>query len=179
MAKRRYIVGAEYTVHQVFSAIRNKQKKFRKAKLTGLRIRNFFLHGIVCVNCGRVGTIFKVERINSNLPHKYSRWHLNLYTADNILMTADHIIPKSRGGKTEIDNLQPMCLYCNSKKGNSMPGDPIKSLRTEKKRPKKLKRIDLKNLDFKRLLSLLWLYRAIRFWIKYRIMPGLPHKRTM
>lgn len=181
MAKRQYIVNAEYTIHQVFAAIRNKQIKLHKANLSGLRMQNFFLHGVVCVTCGRAGTVFRVERTKGGFVHKYCRWHLNLYTADNVLMTADHIVPKSRGGKTELDNLQPMCSYCNAKKGNSMPGDPVKppkaKKRAKKKTRKKLK-ADVKNLDFKRLLSPFWLYRAIRFGIKHRMMPGLPHKRT-
>ena len=32
--------------------------------------------------------------------------------------TVDHIVPKSRGGTDHIDNLQLLCNFCNSKKGN-------------------------------------------------------------
>lgn len=32
-------------------------------------------------------------------------------------LTADHIIPLSKGGKSEYSNLQIMCLSCNMKKG--------------------------------------------------------------
>lgn len=33
-------------------------------------------------------------------------------------LTLDHVIPFSRGGKTEKDNLRTLCQSCNSKKGN-------------------------------------------------------------
>jgi hypothetical protein len=33
------------------------------------------------------------------------------------VVTADHIVPLSRGGTNYIDNIQPLCFRCNSKKG--------------------------------------------------------------
>jgi len=46
------------------------------------------LWGNVCLSCGRVDRL-----------------------------TADHIIPLSIGGDNSLRNIQPLCVFCNSKKG--------------------------------------------------------------
>lgn len=39
-------------------------------------------------------------------------------TEENI--TVDHIIPKSKNGSEDTENLAPCCLSCNRKKGDSL-----------------------------------------------------------
>ena len=45
-------------------------------------------------------------------------------------MTIDHIMPRSRGGTDDPDNLQLLCGACNSTKGNRTQEELIQALRT-------------------------------------------------
>jgi len=38
-------------------------------------------------------------------------------------LTIDHVIPVSRGGKSNFDNCVAACKKCNSKKGNKLPSE--------------------------------------------------------
>lgn len=40
--------------------------------------------------------------------------------APDIQLTVDHVIPLDKGGSNYIDNLQPLCLECNSAKGTQI-----------------------------------------------------------
>lgn len=62
---------------------------------------------------------------------------MNLYGYDKdgneVLMTKDHIVPKSLGGRNCLENYQTMCCVCNCNKGNG----EIKTIKKENKLPKK------------------------------------------
>jgi hypothetical protein len=42
-----------------------------------------------------------------------------------VMMTRDHIIPKSKGGVDDIENLRPGCELCNVARGNNMNAEDI------------------------------------------------------
>ena len=43
----------------------------------------------------------------------------SIYKEPNLLLEVDHIVPISKGGKTEADNLQTLCWRCNREKSNN------------------------------------------------------------
>jgi 5-methylcytosine-specific restriction endonuclease McrA len=83
------------------------------------RYKTFFVKGYTCASCGLQGSYFALERHETD-----KSYHLNLYAVLNgsqeRLMTKDHIIPKSKGGKNSLENYQTMCCVCNRKKADSV-----------------------------------------------------------
>lgn len=77
----------------------------------------FFLKELQCATCGIQASFFALENNTAG-------WHLNLYGTDadgkEVLFTKDHILPKSKGGRNNIENYQTMCATCNHKKGNKI-----------------------------------------------------------
>ena len=81
------------------------------------RYQLFATKGIKCIKCGLEGRYFALERNRGSNPGKF---HFNLYGIDKdgkeVMMTKDHIIPRSKGGGNKLQNYQPLCYYCNQKK---------------------------------------------------------------
>lgn len=50
-------------------------------------------------------------------------------------LTVDHIIPRSRGGGDQWENLVCACIHCNNKKGNRTPEEANMRLATVPRRP--------------------------------------------
>jgi 5-methylcytosine-specific restriction endonuclease McrA len=51
-------------------------------------------------------------------------------------LTIDHVIPRSRGGKTMWENLVTACQACNSRKGDRTPEEANMRLPARPKRPR-------------------------------------------
>ncbi|MBN1626353.1 MAG: HNH endonuclease [Deltaproteobacteria bacterium] len=77
-----------------------------------------------------------VKRVKN--PVKFSRQ--NIYARDRYKcqycgkrfpceeLTYDHVLPKSRGGRTEWENIVTCCMDCNRKKGGRMPHEASMNL---------------------------------------------------
>jgi 5-methylcytosine-specific restriction endonuclease McrA len=81
----------------------------------------------VCACCGLKGKYFWLEHSGNRPPH------LNLYAVrkngKEVLMTMDHIVARSRGGKTESENLQLLCKKCNqAKKDKDISLDELREI---------------------------------------------------
>jgi 5-methylcytosine-specific restriction endonuclease McrA len=80
-----------------------------------------FRRSLVCVDCGVEGTIFCLDKKRRDA----FKAHFNLYgikpNGRVVMLTKDHILPVSLGGKDALDNFQTMCESCNCAKGNEIP----------------------------------------------------------
>jgi hypothetical protein len=91
--------------------------------LASHRYRLFKEKGVKCVHCDLEGKFFALEK-QSKLG-KYDngdKWHFNLYgyneNGDEVMLTKDHMKPRSKGWKNNLDNYQTLCQNCNSKKSD-------------------------------------------------------------
>ena len=50
-------------------------------------------------------------------------------------LTFDHVVPRSRGGKTTWDNIVTACFKCNTKKGSRTPAEMGWKLKKVPKKP--------------------------------------------
>jgi 5-methylcytosine-specific restriction endonuclease McrA len=108
-----------YTIEDVFKWIEENPKRIYwetdDYKINCKRAKIFYKKGLQCSNCGVSGYFFALER------DKGGGQHLDLYgyiDDEEVLMTIDHIVPKSKGGPNELINYQVMCKICNEMKAD-------------------------------------------------------------
>ena len=86
----------------------------QRVEVSSERLLTYKYKGMVCEYCGVRGAFFAVER-NGGPPH------LNLYGYNKhgyeVLLTSDHIIPRSKGGPDSISNRRCLCTICNRDRG--------------------------------------------------------------
>jgi hypothetical protein len=129
-----------YSLHEVFENIGDKPVAFggnmfgEGGDLIEMNSHRYvlFKRSQTCVCCGLTGTYFAKERSakkNKQTGEWVStdnKWHFNLYArredGTEVLMTKDHIQPKSKGGADEQDNYATMCSPCNGRKKDKVAG---------------------------------------------------------
>lgn len=93
-----------------------------------LRFDVFRTKGYSCHYCNLEGT-FVIVWIDDADDHSV---HTDLFTFDEnnrlVMMTIDHIIPKSKGGTKSLSNLITACQTCNNHKGDADYDEYIKRL---------------------------------------------------
>lgn len=103
------------------------------------RLHIFAQKGRTCVSCGREGTFLIVSKeVSTKYTRKrksVSHHHIDLYTDDFVLMTVDHIIPRSISKDESDENKQPMCSPCNESKGNKQITNEQLALNRKNARP--------------------------------------------
>ncbi len=92
--------------------------KFYRVRMDSLRYQTFN-KSRKCVSCGIEGTVMRLEH---GFHADARRPHFNLYAimedGSPLLMTRDHIVPRSAGGTDQLSNQQCMCTLCNGLKGS-------------------------------------------------------------
>lgn len=106
-----------------------------RVRMNSLRYRTFLKDAtqtgegwqVSCVYCGLEATHFALQYNPSDENRKEHRAHFNLYAVDEandgvwVLLTKDHVIPKSQGGKDHLNNMKTACRRCNARKADKMP----------------------------------------------------------
>lgn len=89
--------------------------------LHSVRYKNFKFNSVECSCCGIKGVYFNLEKAKKGL-YKFRQPHFNLYglidEVTPVMMTMDHIVPKSLGGSNALSNLHTLCEVCNYEKGD-------------------------------------------------------------
>lgn len=80
--------------------------------------RNYYKHVVNKRNVPNALRLFVFER------DKFRCVYCGLGAKDGAILNVDHIMPVSKGGSSEIDNLQTLCRACNNGKADRiMPDD--------------------------------------------------------
>jgi len=113
-----------YSIEEIFEFIKNNpsEEYYVDPEGNSCKLRRpkiYFRKGLKCAakcGCDLTGQYFVLDL------YKNGGTHFDLYAKDSkgeeVMMTIDHIHPKSEGGKDIMENYQPMCSPHNSEKSS-------------------------------------------------------------
>lgn len=114
------VVVARYNhkARRIFYGVGNSLAPVTFSTVHAIQRYKLFKKNRKCSRCGRVGNhlILKANKTGTKISFQFE-----LYCKEGnklILMTKDHIIPKSKNGYSVMKNYQTMCEECNQRKGN-------------------------------------------------------------
>lgn len=109
------------------ASVRLRQAKYRKTKAAKIKSKEsskryrkthkkqlYILHHVYRTRKTKAGGFYTLSEWKY-LCKKYDYRCLRCHKRRKL--TADHVIPVSMGGSSNISNIQPLCQPCNSKKG--------------------------------------------------------------
>lgn len=91
--------------------------------LVKMRSRRYdiFRENRSCLCCGVVGTVMALQIFKHDKDAGRDVAHFNLYGYDKlgnaVLLTKDHITPRSLGGGNRLENYRTLCIKCNGIRG--------------------------------------------------------------
>lgn len=124
----------KYSVEQIFKLM-DKHSDSRTLVLPSGRtaritrtLKTFRRWGISCARCKLKGKFFHEYPVEDNEKDMSKLMLIAVIKTKKgqdkyVLMTADHIIPYSKGGANHLTNLQTMCEDCNYKKQDTLNPD--------------------------------------------------------
>ncbi len=100
------------------------------------RMRLLWMHkNLTCAFCGISASFAALEAHEATMDSVHLNFYAKDYTGKEVLLTWDHIQPKSLGGTNAMGNSQCLCTICNGLKGNDKTEKEVRTLRREKGLP--------------------------------------------
>ena len=94
------------------------------------RMKLLFVHrNLECKCCGIRASFAAIETCPSSKGYKSLNFYGYDFEGKEVLLTWDHIKPRSLGGKNTSANSQTLCSICNGIKGNELHFREIKAIR--------------------------------------------------
>ena len=107
-----------------------------------LKLICFKEHGTQCYLCGLKATHFTLYYHTKNNGHLLILYGLDSWTKNPVEFTVDHIVPRSKGGKGDLDNVRTMCAPCNQLLGRLLIiRKELRAIRRLKKQRKLVKKV--------------------------------------